>query len=441
MKFSINTAIFAMIFSLLSLESNSDQLKQTNILPKETREMLNLFSEAYAKTKREYVVDITDKQLIESAINGMLHSLDPHSGYMDKKAFEEMKQMIKGDFGGIGIEVTMEHGVVKVISPIEGTPGDKAGIQAGDYIVGINGEPVFGLNLNEAVEKMRGKPGTSLKITINREGVSEPIDMSITRDTIKTKVARSELFGDIAYIKINSFSEKTTESVKEEYEKMCSNSKKCNGVVVDLRNNPGGLLDQAVSVASLFINNGAIVSTKGRYIESEYKYEANSKDMTQGKPIVVLVNNGSASSSEIVAGALQDYERAVIMGTKTFGKGSVQSIISMSNGGAIKITTYRYYTPKGRSIQADGITPDIIVEQSKIEKIKPAKLNISESTLHKHLKNEFNKSSINEILEKDSKIGELYGKDFQLARAIDLLKGINTLKRHTNKVLENDNKN
>ncbi|MBN9542332.1 MAG: S41 family peptidase [Alphaproteobacteria bacterium] len=401
-------------------------------LSKDAKDSLKVFGEAYAKIRREYVTEVEDKKLVEAAINGILTSLDPHSSYMDEKSFEELKQSTKGEFGGLGIEVTMENGAVKVISPIEGTPAEKAGIEAGDKIVAIFSKPIFGLTLIEAVEKMRGKPGTSIKITVVKHNKPEPVEYEIKREIIKVKATRSKLFGDVAYIKLNSFTEKAHESLIREYEKLkaeaTSESKaELSGLILDLRNNPGGLLDQAIMIVDSFIDSGTIVSTKGRNPDNINKFEASSGDVTNGLPIVILINSGSASASEIVAGALQDHKRAIIVGTKSFGKGSVQSIIPMSNGGAIKMTTARYYTPKDRSIQANGITPDIIVEQAKIEKIDAPKISINESSLNKHLKNEAIDEEI-EAMSSAPKNNEFYEKDFQLARAIDIVKTFSIIK-------------
>lgn len=393
----------------------------------DTVKLMDLFGDVFDKIKRDYVEDVSDKDLIESAINGMLSSLDPHSSYMNEKAFNEMKIQTKGEFGGLGIEVTMENGLVKVVSPIDDTPAFAAGIKTGDYISRIDGEAVMGTTLAEAVEKMRGKPGTAIKLTVLREGEGDPLEFNIKRDVIKIKSIRANREGDAAYIRITSFSEQTAKTLEKELTRLMEEIGADNfkGIVLDLRNNPGGLLDQAIEVSDLFLDKGEIVSTGGRVNDSNKKFSATSGDMTSGKPIVVIINGGSASASEIVAGALQDHKRSIIIGTKSFGKGSVQTIIPLSTSkGAMRLTTSRYFTPSGRSIQAEGIEPDIWVEQSKVESLESKKL-ATEASLHKHLENGAVKSSAKndkESMFKRQK--ELYGSDYQLARAIDMLRGI-----------------
>jgi carboxyl-terminal processing protease len=336
----------------------------------ETYRQLNLFGEVFERVRADYVEGVSDEQLVEAAINGMLTSLDPHSSYLNSKNFRDMQVQTRGEFGGLGIEVTMENGLVKVVSPIDDTPAFRAGIKPGDMITHLNGEAVMGLTLNEAVEKMRGPVNTDLKLTIRREG-REPFDVAVTRAQIKIESVRSHLEGsDIGYIRITTFNEQTDSGLTKAMQKLRDQSSgKLKGIVLDLRNNPGGLLDQAVAVSDAFLEKGEIVSTRGRRADETQRFNARAGDITNGMPMVVLINGGSASASEIVAGALQDHHRAVLLGTKSFGKGSVQTIIPLPGHGAMRLTTARYYTPSGRSIQAKGIEPDIEVPQAKIEVI------------------------------------------------------------------------
>src|SRR5271163_60815 len=336
----------------------------------ETYRQLNLFGEVFERVRADYVESVSDEQLVEAAINGMLTSLDPHSSYLNNKNFRDMQVQTRGEFGGLGIEVTMENGFVKVVSPIDDTPAAKAGIKPGDYITQLNGEAVMGLTLNEAVEKMRGPENSEIKLTIRREG-KEPFDVGVTRAKIKIESVRSHLEGsDVGYIRITTFNEQTDTGLNKAMQRLRDQSSgKLKGVVLDLRNNPGGLLDQAVAVSDAFLEKGEIVSTRGRRADETQRFNARPGDITTGLPLVVLINGGSASASEIVAGALQDHHRAVLLGTKSFGKGSVQTIIPLPGHGAMRLTTARYYTPSGRSIQAKGIEPDIEVPQAKIEVI------------------------------------------------------------------------
>ena len=386
---------------------------------------LNLFGEVYERVRSEYVEEIKDKDLIEAAINGMLQSLDPHSSYLNADNFEEMKVQTKGEFGGLGIEVTMENGLVKVVSPIDETPAAKAGILSGDFISHIDDEAVMGLTLSEAVDKMRGAVNTPIIITVIREG-KEPFNVEIIRDIIKITSVKTKVYDDIGYLRITSFTQKTYKNLVKEFsvleKEMNSNIK---GLVLDLRNNPGGLLDQAISVSDAFLNRGEIVSTRGRESNAEQRFNASKGDITKGIPIVVLINGGSASASEIVAGALQDHKRGILMGTASFGKGSVQTIIPVSSRGAIRLTTARYFTPSGRSIQAKGIDPDIYVPQSKVEVIENNNSR-KESNLRGHLDEKSSESDTN-VINNNSEIDEKDTKslnDYQLNRAIDLLKSI-----------------
>ena len=381
---------------------------------------LNLFGEVYERVRSEYVEKVSDKDLIEAAINGMLQSLDPHSSYLNADSFTEMKIQTKGEFGGLGIEVTMENGLVKVVSPIDDTPAAKAGLQSGDYISHIDEEAVMGLTLSEAVDKMRGPINTELKITIIREG-QEAFDLKLKRAIIKVTSIKAKKEEDVAYIRITSFTQKTFKNLVKEYNKLSLEMKdNLKGLVLDLRNNPGGLLDQAVSVSNAFLERGEIVSTRGRDNKGEQRYNASKGDITNGLPIVVLINGGSASASEIVAGALQDHKRGILMGTQTFGKGSVQTIIPVTSKGAVRLTTARYFTPSGNSIQAKGISPDIYVPQSKLEILennnsrREADLR---GALDSESKQERNKNSSND---EDSTIN-----DYQLNRAIELIRSIN----------------
>jgi len=337
----------------------------------ELYQQLNLFGDVLERVRRDYVEPADEKTLIENAINGMLTALDPHSSYMNPKTYKDMQVQTKGEFGGLGIEVTMENGVIKVVSPIDDTPASKAGIMPGDLIFALDGEPVQGMTLQEAVEKMRGKVGTPIKISIRRKD-KDPFDVSLTRETIKVKSVRFRLEGgDIGYIRVTSFTEQSTSGVLDAVEKLKKEAGgKLKGFILDLRNNPGGLLDQAIAMSDAFLDKGEIVSVKARKSEDVQRWNAKPGDVTGGLPIVVLVNGGSASASEIVAGALQDHKRAIILGTRTFGKGSVQTIMQVTGGGAIRLTTALYFTPSGRSIQKEGIKPDIEVEPSKIETIQ-----------------------------------------------------------------------
>jgi carboxyl-terminal processing protease len=337
----------------------------------ELYQQLNLFGDVLERIRRDYVEPVEEKQLIENAINGMLSALDPHSSYMNPKSYKDMQVQTKGEFGGLGIEVTMDNGVIKVVSPIDDTPAARAGIQPGDLIFALDGEPVQGLTLQEAVERMRGKVGTPIKVSIRR-GTKDPFDVSLTRETIKVKPVKFRLEGgDIGYIRVTSFTEQTTPGVLDAVEKLKKEAgNKLKGYIIDLRNNPGGLLDQAIAMSDAFLDKGEIVSVKARKNDEVQRWNAKPGDVAGGLPIVVLMNGGSASASEIVAGALQDHRRAIVLGTRSFGKGSVQTIMQVTGGGAIRLTTALYFTPSGRSIQKEGIKPDIEVEPAKIENIQ-----------------------------------------------------------------------
>ena len=381
---------------------------------------LKFLGESIEKIKTDYVEHVENKEIVESAINGILSSLDPHSSFLNAKNLEDMKIQTKGLFGGLGIEVTMENGFVKVISPIDDTPAYKAGIKAGDYITHLNKKSVIGLTLDEAVGKMRGPVGSKLKVTIGRANM-EPFDITIKRDVIKITSVRSRIEKDVGYVRITTFSEQTNKSTKEAIKKLKKN-KNLKGFVLDLRNNPGGLLEQAVYVSDLFLEKGEIVSTRGRDSENPETYKAKPGDVINGLPLVVLINGGSASASEIVAGALQDHKRAIILGTQSFGKGSVQTIIPVNPYGALRMTTARYFTPSGRSIQKKGISPDIVVDEAKLEKVKKRNGN-RESDLRGALDNPNQEMENNDTNNEKESIN-----DFQLSRALDLVRGISLYK-------------
>ena len=379
---------------------------------------LALFGDVFQRVKTSYVEEKTDQELIVSAINGMLNSLDPHSSFLPEENYKKMRVETSGKFGGLGVEITTENGMVKVVSPIDDTPAFKAGLQSGDFIIGANEESLVGLPLNEAVEKLRGPIGSKIIITIQR-GQDEPFDVSIIRDEIKIKSVRSEVFNDVGYIRISKFTEQTNPGLLQAVNDLNQVSKKeLKGYVLDLRNNPGGLLSQSIKVADAFLDQGEIVSTRGRSGSDISHAYASEGDIIKGQPLVVLINSGSASASEIVAGALKDHKRAIIMGNRSFGKGSVQSVIAMPGHGAIRLTTARYYTPSGVSIQSKGIVPDIEVELARIEEI------IGGDVREENLKGALDareEQSDSGADEEDRKQPEI---DFQLARAIDLIHGI-----------------
>ncbi len=403
----------------------------------ETYRQLKLFGDVFERVRADYVEEVTDQELIESAIQGMLTALDPHSSYLNADSFRDMRVQTKGEFGGLGIEVTMENGFVKVVSPIDDTPAFRAGIEAGDLITHLDAEPVLGLTLNEAVEKMRGPVKTDIVLTIRREG-REPFDVTLTRDVVKIASARSRTEDNVAYLRVTTFNEQTMSGLEAEIAaRKAEIGDKLVGYVLDLRNNPGGLLDQAIAVSDAFLDQGEIVSTRGRNPDDAQRYNARPGDLADGLPIVVLINGGSASASEIVAGALQDHRRAVVMGTDSFGKGSVQTIIPLSGNGAMRLTTARYYTPSGRSIQATGIEPDIKVEQARLEAVKGSPQR-KESDLRGALDNgggngapqqpaippEAVPDAVPEGTTDGAKTEPTVPQDFQLARALDLLRGL-----------------
>ena len=396
---------------------------------KDVYRYLNLFGEAFEKIKNNYVEDVSSKELIESAIEGMLGSLDPHSTFLNNQELNELKVQTKGEFGGLGIEVTLENGFVKVISPIDDTPASRAGIKAGDMITHLDDEPVLGMTLSEAVSIMRGKVGSKIKLTVNRED-NKTLQIEIVRAVIQLKAVRSKIENNIGYIRVSSFNQKVdTQIIKaiKDFKK----KEKIIGYVLDLRNNPGGLLDQAVSVTDIFLSQGEIVSTRGRFDREGSRYNAIKRDLTDGLPLVVLINQGSASASEIVAGALQDHKRAIIMGTKSFGKGSVQTIIPSGEDVALKLTTAKYYTPLGRSIQKTGIDPDILVEQAELTRIENQNRR-KESDLRGAIDNDQKKDADESQNEKDQKSNDNNDpEDYQLSRAFDLILALTLINNKT----------
>jgi carboxyl-terminal processing protease len=356
----------------------------------ETYRLLNLFGDVFERVRAEYVEPINDREAVENAINGMLTGLDPHSSYLNQRSYRDMQVTTRGEFGGLGIEVTQEGGWIKVISPIDETPAARAGVKPGDLITNIDGASVQGLTLQEAVEKMRGERGTAIKLTIRREGTERPLELTLTRDVIRPQVVRFHLEGnDIGYVRLTSFNEQTDTAMRRAMTALRQQAgTNLKGIVLDLRNNPGGLLDQAVQVSDDFLEQGEIVSTRARRAEDAQRWNARAGDIAQGLPMVVLVNGGSASASEIVAGALQDHRRAIVLGTKSFGKGSVQTVMPIPGNGAIRLTTARYYTPSGRSIQGTGIAPDIEVLAAREEQVAAASLREREADLRRALRNE-----------------------------------------------------
>ncbi len=392
----------------------------------ETYRLLSLFGDVFERVRADYVNEVSDEKLVESAINGMLTSLDPHSAYLNAKSFREMQVQSSGEIGGLGIEVTMENGLVKVVSPIDDTPAHRAGLRSGDLITHLDSEAVLGLTLSEAVERMRGPPDTDIVLTVRRAD-REPFDVTITRAVIKIQSVRSRAEGDIGYIRVISFSEQTEGGIERAMIKLRAEiGDGMKGLVLDLRNNPGGLLEQSIKVVDFFLDRGEIVSTRARRAEEAQRFNAKSGDNAEGLPIVVLINGGSASASEIVAGALQDHRRAIVMGTRSFGKGSVQTIVPLeaAQGGAIRLTTAQYYTPSGRSIQAKGIEPDIVVQQGRLEILDEAGRR-REGDLRGALRNPNERDSRDASDKEAEESGpDEPPEDYQLARALDLLRGL-----------------
>jgi carboxyl-terminal processing protease len=408
--------------------STSDpSLMQESHLP--LQELRN-FTEIFDRIRNSYVEPVDDKTLLQYAIDGMLSNLDPHSDYLLPEDFSELQEHTTGKFGGLGIEVGIEEGLIKVVSPIDDTPAEKAGIKAGDFIVSLDGEPVREMSLTNAIDKMRGEPGTDIELSIRRQGESELLEFVLTRAEIKVASVRGEdIGGGIGYLRITQFQDRSGAELIEAITKLQNNAaeqaEQLNGLVLDLRNNPGGVLDAAVEVSNAFLNSGLIVYTEGRISDSDFRYSANETTIAKDTPLIVLINGGSASASEIVAGALQDHKRAVIVGTKSFGKGSVQSVLPIAGNKAIKLTTARYFTPKGRSIQAQGIQPDVFVEQSEVTAYEQSYY--KESDLPGHLSNGADEA----VTEQDHQVSDdLLSKDFQLYQAYTLLKGWNVFQHH-----------
>ncbi|MDQ2066452.1 S41 family peptidase [Xinfangfangia sp. CPCC 101601] len=407
-------------------------------------EQLDLFGDIFERIRGQYVEPVETEKLIEAAINGMLTSLDPHSAYLSAKDFEDMQVQTKGEFGGLGIEVTQEEGFVKVISPMDDTPAADAGILAGDYITHVNGEAIMGLTLDESVDLMRGPIGSEIIITVVRKGTAEPFDVSIIRDTIKLTAVKGRVVGKAAVLRITTFNDQTTSGLKTELDKAIEELggiDNLEGVVLDLRNNPGGLLNEAISVSDAFLETGEIVSTRGRNQQDDERFNAMAGDLVNGKPIVVLINGGSASASEIVAGALQDHRRAIVVGTKSFGKGSVQQLVPLKGDGAMRLTTARYYTPSGRSIQALGVSPDIVVQQpiksidpeavEAEDKAKEVRRLTTEADLRGAISNDSMTEDEKKLYQEEQAMAEeaakLRDEDYQLAYAVDILKGLTTI--------------
>lgn len=414
-------------------------IAQENERQSSVYEQLDLFGDIFERIRAQYVEEVDEADLIEAAINGMLTSLDPHSGYLAPDDAAQMRLQTRGEFGGLGIEVTQEEGFVKVVSPIDGTPADEAGIEAGDFITHVDGESVLGLTLDAAVDLMRGPVGSEIIVTIAREGETEPFDVSIIRDTIKLTAVRSRTEGDTLVMRVTTFNDQTYPNLRDGIAKeieAAGGLDNLNGLVLDLRNNPGGLLTQAIRVSDAFLEKGEIVSTRGRDASDGERFNATPGDLIDGKPLVVLINGGSASASEIVAGALKDHRRAIVVGTKSFGKGSVQTVMPLRGEGAMRLTTARYYTPSGRSIQALGVSPDIVVEQPRR---RPGEEETEEenrnSRTEADLRGSLNNDSLTEDeirqIEEDRAVAEaaaqLREDDYQLAYAIDILKGLSAL--------------
>ena len=405
-------------------------------------QQLDLFGDVFERIRAQYVEEADSQALIEAAINGMLTSLDPHSSYMSDKDFGDMQVQTKGEFGGLGIEVTQEEGVVKVVSPMDGTPAALAGLMAGDYITQVNGDSVMGLTLDDAVAMMRGPVGSEIIITVVRTGVDEPFDVSIIRDTIKLTAVKSRVIGTTVVLRITTFSEQTYPGLETELAKAVAEvggMDKVSGFVIDLRNNPGGLLNQGIAVADAFLEKGEIVSTRGRDSQNDERFNASPGDLAMGKPVVMLINGGSASASEIVAGALQDHRRAIVVGTKSFGKGSVQTLIPIRGQGAMRLTTARYYTPSGRSIQSLGVMPDIVVNQPIVdpaatgteEAAAAADKGRSEADLRGAISNDSMTEDERALLEEErtrtEESAKLRDEDYQLAYAVDILRGLSVV--------------
>jgi len=419
-------SVFSLIVISTAYAATEDARTAGNTTPEDPYKYLKLFGDVFERVKLLYVDELTDKELVEKAIDGMLTGLDPHSAYLNDDGFDDMKVQTRGSFGGLGIEVTMENGFVKVVSPIDETPAYEAGVKAGDLVTHLDGKPVMGLSLSEAVDKMRGRVGTTIELTIRRENVAEPLKIKITRAIIKIRSVRHRVEGDIGYLRVTTFNQQTSPGLKKAIETIQEElGDDLLGYVIDLRNNPGGLLTEAISVSDFFLDRGEIVSTRGRQDEDTRRDMATEGDLANGLPLVVLINGGSASASEIVAGALQDHRRAVVMGEPSFGKGSVQTIIPLPDDAAMRLTTARYYTPSGRSIQAKGIVPDILVELARVEELDNNGM-VKESDLQGALENGESESDDDREDNGNShdNLSEEAREDYQLLRAIDLLRGV-----------------
>ena len=436
-KFIIATVFGLITGALITLEIAKPISANESTVSKSTYEHLSLFGDIFDRIREKYVEEVNDEELIRAAINGMLTSLDPHSSYLPPSDFDQMKVQTRGEFGGLGIEVTQEEGYVKVVSPIDDTPAFRAGIKSGDLITAVDGQSLLGMSLDEAVKIMRGPVGSEIILTIFRETIEEPYDVTIIRDTIKLVVVRHRLEGDTGYVRLSTFNDQTYKGLEKAVKSMIKEAggiKNINGFVLDLRNNPGGLLSQAIKVSDAFLDKGEIVSTRSKHKGEGDRFNAMRGDITKGKPIVVMINGGSASASEIVAGALQDHRRAIILGTKSFGKGSVQTIMPLQGNGAIRLTTSRYYTPSGRSIQAVGVVPDVLVEQARApdDSDKTQKTR-TEASLRGSLTNDSLSESDKKRLEEEEKElnekAKLRRDDYQLSYAIDLLKGFSVLQQ------------
>ena len=440
-KFLMAAAAGTLTGVIVSTQVAAPLLAQEAVKPTNVYEQLDLFGDIFERIRAQYVEEVDEAELIEAAINGMLTSLDPHSSYLSPDDAADMRVQTRGEFGGLGIEVTQEEGFVKVVSPIDGTPADEAGIEAGDFITHVDAESVLGLTLDEAVDMMRGPVGSEIVITVVREGENEPFDVSIIRDTIKLTAVRARTEQNTVVLRVTTFNDQTYKNLASSLEEQIEEAggmDAINGIVLDLRNNPGGLLTQAIKVSDAFLEKGEIVSTRGRNPEDGDRFNAEPGDLANGKPMVVLINGGSASASEIVAGALQDHRRAIVVGTKSFGKGSVQTVMPLRGDGAMRLTTARYYTPSGRSIQSLGVSPDILVEQPRrpvneeeAEEEEANRFDRTEADLRGSLNNDsLTEDEIRQIEEDRAKAEEaakLREDDYQLAYAIDVLRGLSVL--------------
>jgi carboxyl-terminal processing protease len=439
-RFLMAATVGVVTGAMLTTQVAAPLLAQESSKTNNVYEQLDLFGDIFERIRAQYVEDVDTKELIEAAINGMLTSLDPHSSYLSPDDAENMQVQTRGEFGGLGIEVTQEDGFVKVVSPMDGTPADQAGIEAGDFITHVDGESVLGLTLDQAVDLMRGPVGSEIVITVVREGTPEPFDVSIIRDTIKLTAVRARTEQNAVVLRVTTFNDQTFANLESSLaEKIAElgGEEKVSGIVLDLRNNPGGLLTQAIKVADAFLNKGEIVSTRGRNPQDGERFNATEGDLANGKPIVVLINGGSASASEIVAGALQDHHRAIVVGTKSFGKGSVQTVMPLRGNGAMRLTTSRYYTPSGRSIQALGVSPDILVQQPRrapeSEETEETENGVdrSEADLRGRLNNDSLSEDEIKLIEEDRARAEAAAKlredDYQLAYAIDILRGLSVM--------------